>query len=559
MFSYGSGSIRSGARSPRKKVKLWHPSQDTVSPFLHESSERNMRRRLNSTISMDNSTQTPEKDKQQKSASPKLPASDETSIQFENLDSSASASPSQKNNEKGQSLNPKIQRNLSFEESTSNQNSIQSKNNERMTETRENIAQEPQPSTVSQVRENQIATNSQKPKRVPSMDSTTSNESNNREGRVIDNDGVTANEEVIDEHVFLKPRTSSLEVGAPKTPAHKWKINKKSSGFKLFENSVSPKKLRSRNNPPTKSSAIDNDSPWRRADQGAGEDMSWTSSLPINRHISSTSSDEDPSNVRTNQPRKKQTKGSSTKGETSCSSDNSSKQQRFYLREEEITILNFIIHHKAFSQVKGNRLWKLMEATQVLNDRSSQSMKERFRRHIFPKLSKYEHLSKTDIDNFKNPPKEEIENTSSKTVSQNSTSPAAQQNTSIQVGSESTTEDEGSKDDDNVSVASESNRSTTSIVSGIRQSRNYTMAEEIKILNFIVTKRRFSEVNGNSLWQLMETKKVVENRSWQSMKERFRRHIGPNLNRYESLTSKEINQFNKYLSAVSKQIKKKSK
>ena len=66
ILSYGSGSIRSSARSPRKKVKLWHPSQDTVSPFLNESTERNMRRKLNATNSMDNSTQTPEKIKEPK-------------------------------------------------------------------------------------------------------------------------------------------------------------------------------------------------------------------------------------------------------------------------------------------------------------------------------------------------------------------------------------------------------------------------------------------------------------------------------------------------------------
>merc|ERR1712141_668947 len=99
-----------------------------------------------------------------------------------------------------------------------------------------------------------------------------------------------------------------------------------------------------------------------------------------------------------------------------------------------------------------------MEATQVLHERSSQSMKERFRRHIFPKLTKYEHLSKADIDNFKNPPREEIENTGSKTISHNSTSPAVEPNTSNPDGSESTTE-ERSKEDDNKSVASNSNRS----------------------------------------------------------------------------------------------------
>ena len=78
-------------------------------------------------------------------------------------------------------------------------------------------------------------------------------------------------------------------------------------------------------------------------------------------------------------------------------------------------------------------------------------------------------------------------------------------------------------------------------------------------LNFIVTNRRFSEVNGNNLWRLMESKKIAENRSWQSLKERFRRQIGPNLGRYKTLKEKDISQLNKYLSAVSRQIKDKSK
>jgi len=82
------------------------------------------------------------------------------------------------------------------------------------------------------------------------------------------------------------------------------------------------------------------------------------------------------------------------------------------------------------------------------------------------------------------------------------------------------------------------------------------MNEEIAILNFIVTNKRYSDVNGNNLWQLMETKKVVEKRSWQSMKERFRRHIAPNLDRYKNLSSTNIKQFNIYLSSVTKKIKK---
>ena len=86
IFSYGSGSVRSGARSPRKRVKLWHPSQDTVSPFLNETEERSMRRKLNSTSAMDNSTQTPEKNREQ----PTLISNETTCVQTEDAQNTES-------------------------------------------------------------------------------------------------------------------------------------------------------------------------------------------------------------------------------------------------------------------------------------------------------------------------------------------------------------------------------------------------------------------------------------------------------------------------------------
>merc|ERR1719367_1675938 len=85
-------------------------------------------------------------------------------------------------------------------------------------------------------------------------------------------------------------------------------------------------------------------------------------------------------------------------------------------------------------------------------------------------------------------------------------SPSSQQNTSDPVGLEHS-EVAGQKEVDNVSIISDGNQSIKSILSGTKQSRNYTMKEEIAILDFIATNRRFSEVNGNTLWQLMETKK----------------------------------------------------
>ena len=95
---------------------------------------------------------------------------------------------------------------------------------------------------------------------------------------------------------------------------------------------------------------------------------------------------------------------------------------------------------------------------------------------------------------------------------------------------------------------------TSSRKGGDKTSRNYSLQEENAILDFIISSNRFSEVKGNTLWLMMESSNVVANRSAQSLKERFRRHIAPNLNKYSILTKKDICKFTKHISVVSKQI-----
>ena len=108
---------------------------------------------------------------------------------------------------------------------------------------------------------------------------------------------------VNDDHLFLKP-SCSTQAGASNMSPRKWKLNKKTKGFRFFELSPSPR-LRRKNKSPAKSSNINNRSPWRRADQGAGEDISWTAASRKIYQISSTSSDEDFTNERKIKPRKK--------------------------------------------------------------------------------------------------------------------------------------------------------------------------------------------------------------------------------------------------------------
>ena len=69
---------------------------------------------------------------------------------------------------------------------------------------------------------------------------------------------------------------------------------------------------------------------------------------------------------------------------------------------------------------------------------------------------------------------------------------------------------------------------------GARSNCNYyTKEEDLKIINFIAQNRRFLDVGGNELWKIMEERSVLEGRSWQSMKERFRRVILLKIHQYK--------------------------
>ena len=68
---------------------------------------------------------------------------------------------------------------------------------------------------------------------------------------------------------------------------------------------------------------------------------------------------------------------------------------------------------------------------------------------------------------------------------------------------------------------------------GFRKNANYYSREEdLNILKFIAENKRFDDVRGNEVWQVMEERKVVKGRSWQSMKERFRKVISGRIKSY---------------------------
>merc|ERR1711874_792123 len=72
----------------------------------------------------------------------------------------------------------------------------------------------------------------------------------------------------------------------------------------------------------------------------------------------------------------------------------------------------------------------------------------------------------------------------------------------------------------------------TSSRRGFRRNANYYTAEEdAMIVRYIVETDGYGDVGGNLYWQRMEEGQIVSGRSWQGLKERFRKSI---VNRIEN-------------------------
>ena len=65
----------------------------------------------------------------------------------------------------------------------------------------------------------------------------------------------------------------------------------------------------------------------------------------------------------------------------------------------------------------------------------------------------------------------------------------------------------------------------------------FTRSEDEAILRHILTNEDFSRVGGKSMW--IEMEKLVGGRSWQSLKERFRKKIMGNLRSFSFLTKEQ--------------------
>ena len=100
--------------------------------------------------------------------------------------------------------------------------------------------------------------------------------------------------------------------------------------------------------------------------------------------------------------------------------------------------------------------------------------------------------------------------------------------------------DDSRIDENSSSDEGDENRSTISRMSTSSSSyrRSYSFSEEQKIVKWIAKTQRYTEVNGIAMWKLMADSKVLGDRSYQSMKERFRKHIIGKIDMYD-LTESE--------------------
>ena len=101
-----------------------------------------------------------------------------------------------------------------------------------------------------------------------------------------------------------------------------------------------------------------------------------------------------------------------------------------------------------------------------------------------------------------------------------------------------------SRIDENSSSDSEEDRKSTTSTASSSNRRPYSHKEEQKIVKWIAKHRRYSEVNGIAMWRLMAESGELGDRSYQSLKERFRKHIIGKINIYD-LSEAEKEAFKK--------------
>jgi len=110
-------------------------------------------------------------------------------------------------------------------------------------------------------------------------------------------------------------------------------------------------------------------------------------------------------------------------------------------------------------------------------------------------------------------------------------------------------------DDDYDFDSDKSSEGQVSSASATSKGNPYKRSEEKKILEWIIKTKRYSETKGIAMWKILESSNEVPNRSHQSMKERFRKNIAPNIQHYQ-LDEEDVAKFRLYISKPRKKRKK---
>ncbi|XP_042218202.1 uncharacterized protein LOC121863567 isoform X1 [Homarus americanus] len=232
---------------------------------------------------------------------------------------------------------------------------------------------------------------------------------------------------------------------------------------------------------------------------------------------------------------------------------------RPYSDKEKWSIIEYIMNKHCYNQCKGRKMWQQMVEAKICPGRTWQSLKEQYVKHIIRDIDSY----KVDEDiktrilfvfggeaNKTQEMKEEEDRgecircgqphddnevcgtlellpadtslspstTRYPTTPRYSTTPRSHSPSSNAVTSPATSTQPGT---------------TRSPSSAVKLKRSpYTVKEDMKILQYINDNEAFSEVKGRDFWQRMEKDDIVQTRTWQSLKERFRMRILPNIKRF---------------------------
>ena len=149
-----------------------------------------------------------------------------------------------------------------------------------------------------------------------------------------------------------------------------------------------------------------------------------------------------------------------------------------YTISDDKAILSYIINNQEYSKVGGNQLWEKMEEEKVVKGRSWLSMQARFQKRIMKNICSYD-LTPQQISLFTEKEPEE---------------------------------------------------------------GGFTQEENQAILSYIIDNRAYSQIGGKRLWTKMVRQKVVQDRTWESMRTQFQTYIMENIQSYD-LTDDQLTFF----------------